>query len=70
MRKVLRRYPQIFPERLQHEELFYNLYGIARTRCYGCQLPSMSLLPMVDNTNHTSIPDTHDGHVINMSLHV
>ena len=62
--KVLKRYPDIFKEKLIDEGLFYNVYGQVCSRCFGYGLPTCAMVPMGDNINHSSISVTNE--VINL----
>ena len=56
--KVLRENPEIFPERFVDKHLFFKLYGLVCTRCFGTVgylNKTAALVPMADNFNHNCV---------------
>ena len=57
----------IFPDKFIDKDLFFNLYGQVCKRCFGGELNSVSIIPMVDNLNHGNIKTTNE--IICLPLH-
>ncbi|EWS71999.1 RuBisCO LSMT substrate-binding protein (macronuclear) [Tetrahymena thermophila SB210] len=59
MDKVVKLYPQYFPQDKVNKELFYYCYELCMTRGYGWTLPSVCLVPLADMFNHNCDTTTH-----------
>ena len=67
---ILKRNPDIFPEKYTSQALFNSCYAQVCTRCFGANndgLSTTSMIPMADNLNHSSIAMTYG--TMNVSLH-
>ena len=54
MRKVLRKYPEIFPSEYVTFEHFKSAYALVFSRCLSWGIDSASMVPVADLFNHKS----------------
>jgi len=67
-KKVLKKYPEIFPKDKVTKELFLFVYVNVVTRCFGWSIPCTMMIPVADIMNHAPIntgnemfnPDLHE----------
>ena len=66
--KVPRNHPDIFPPEFKSKDLFYSVFALVTTRCFGIRLESTSMIPVADMSNHHSVNVHYE--VMNSSLHI
>lgn len=67
-KKVIIKYPEVFPGEFVGRGIFMNVYAQICTRCFGFGLTSTGMVPMGDNLNHSSVDITIE--LVNTRKHI